>query len=44
MVWRISEVKSKKQVTDTQKTAYYGLLMIVPLGLLAWAIEHIRIV
>ena len=42
MVWRISEVKSKKQVTDTQKTAYYGLLMIVPLGLLAWGIEHLQ--
>ena len=44
MVWRISEVKSKKQVTDTQKTALYGLILIVPLALLAWAIEHIRIV
>ena len=44
MVWRISKEITKKQVTDTQKTAFYGLVMIVPLGLLAWAIEHIRIV
>jgi len=44
MVWRISEKITKKNATDAQKTAYYGLLLIVPLGLLAWAIEHIRIV
>ena len=44
MVWRISKEITKKQVTDTQKTAFYGLLLIIPLGLLAWAIEHIRIV
>ena len=42
MVWRISKEITKKQVSDTQKTALYGLIMIVPLGLLAWAIEHIR--
>jgi hypothetical protein len=43
MVWRISK---KKKVTqkDIEQTALYGLIMIVPLGLLAWAIEHIRIV
>ena len=44
MVWRISKEITKKDITDTQKTAFYGLVMIVPLGLLAWAIEHIRIV
>ena len=44
MVWRISKEITKKDITDTQKTALYGLLLIVPLGLLAWAIEHIRIV
>jgi hypothetical protein len=44
MVWRISKEITKKDITDTQKTALYGLIMIVPLGLLAWAIEHIRIV
>ena len=44
MVWRISKESTEKEVTDTQKTAFYGLVMIVPLGLLAWAIEHIRIV
>ena len=42
MVWRISKEITKKQVTDTQKTAFYGLVMIVPLGLLAWAIEHLK--
>ena len=44
MVWRISEKITKKNATDAQKTAYYGLLLIVPMGLIAWAIEHIRIV
>ena len=44
MVWRISKEITKKDITDTQKTAFYGLVLIVPLGLLAWAIEHIRIV
>ena len=44
MVWRISKEITKKEITDTQKTALYGLLLIVPLGVLAWAIEHIRIV
>ena len=42
MVWRISKEITKKQVSDTQKTALYGLVMIVPLGLLAWAIEHLQ--
>ena len=42
MVWRISKEITKKQISDTQKTAYYGLIMIVPLGLLAWAIEHLQ--
>ena len=44
MVWRISKEITKKEVTDTQKTALYGLIIIVPFGLLAWALEHIRIV
>ena len=42
MVWRISKEITKKQVSDTQKTAYYGLILIVPLALLAWAIEHLQ--
>jgi len=44
MVWRISKEITKKEVTDTQKTALYGLIIIVPLGLLAWALEHIRFI
>ena len=44
MVWRISKERTDKEISDTQKTAYYGLLLIIPLGLLAWGIEHIRIV
>ena len=44
MVWRISKEITKKDITDTQKTALYGLILIVPLGLLAWAIEHIRFI
>ena len=41
MVWKISE---KKKVTEKeiQQTALYGLLMIVPLAFLAWAIEHLQ--
>ena len=44
MVWRISKEITKKDITDTQKTALYGLIIIVPLGLLAWALEHIRFI
>ena len=32
MVWRISKEITKKDITDTQKTALYGLVLIVPLG------------
>jgi hypothetical protein len=41
MVWRISK---KKEVTqkDTEQTAIYGLVLIVGLGILAWAIEHLK--
>jgi hypothetical protein len=42
MVWRISKQVTKKEITDTQKTALYGLIIIVPLGLLAWGIEHLQ--
>ena len=44
MVWRISKEITKKDITDTQKTAFYGLVLIIPMGLIAWAIEHIRII
>jgi len=41
MVWRISK---KKEVTqkDIEQTAIYGLVLIVGLGILAWAIEHLK--
>ena len=41
MVWRISK---KKKVTqkDIEQTALYGLVLIVGLGILAWAIEHLK--
>ena len=41
MVWRISK---KKEVTqkDIEQTAIYGLILIVGLGILAWAIEHLK--
>ena len=42
MVWRISKEITKKQVSDTQKTALYGLILIIPLALLAWGIEHLQ--
>ena len=42
MVWRISKEIMEKEVTDTQKTAFYGLVLIIPLGLLAWGIEHLQ--
>ena len=42
MVWRISKEITKKDITDTQKTALYGLILIVPLALLAWGIEHLQ--
>ena len=42
MVWRISKEITKKDITDTQKTALYGLVLIDPLALLAWAIEHLQ--
>ena len=41
MVWRISK---KKEVTqkDIEQTALYGLVLILGLGILAWAIEHLQ--
>ena len=41
MVWRISK---KKEVTqkDIEQTAIYGLVLIIGLGILAWAIEHLK--
>ena len=41
MVWRISK---KKEVTqkDIEQTAIYGLVLILGLGILAWAIEHLK--
>jgi|TARA_B100000780_G_scaffold136730_1_gene95745 hypothetical protein len=41
MVWRISK---KKEVTqkDIEQTALYGLVLILGLGILAWAIEHLK--
>ena len=43
MVWKISN-KEKVDPKDYQKTAVVGLSMIVGLSILAWAIEHIRII
>ena len=42
MVWRISKEITKKDITDTQKTALYGLVLIVTLALPAGAIEHLQ--
>ncbi len=42
MVWRISEKSTEEERTDLQKTGLYGLLIVVPLGLLAWGIEHLQ--
>ena len=41
MVWRISK---KKEVTqkDIEQTALYGLVIILGLGILAWAIQHLQ--
>ena len=41
MVWKISK---KKEVTqkDIEQTALYGLVLILGLGILAWAIEHLK--
>ena len=44
MVWRISKESSEKEITDLQKTGLYGTCIILTLALLAWALEHIRIV
>ncbi len=43
MVWKISN-KEKVDPKDYQKTAVVGLILIVGLSILAWAIEHIRII
>ena len=42
MVWRISKESSEKERTDLQKTGLYGLLFIVPMGLIAWGIENLQ--
>jgi|TARA_R110002167_G_scaffold271504_3_gene478047 hypothetical protein len=41
MVWRISK---KKEVTqkDIEQTALYGLILILGLGILAWATQHLQ--
>ena len=41
MVWRISK-KNEVSEKDTQQTAIIGLVIIVGLGILAWAIEHLK--
>ena len=43
MVWKISK-KEEVNPKDYQKTALVGLSIIVGLSILAWAIEHIRII
>ena len=43
MVWKkIPETKISKK--DTQQTALYGLYLIVGLGVLAWAVEHLQFI
>ena len=42
MVWRISDKSTEKERTDLQKTGLYGLLFIVPMGLIAWGIENLQ--
>ena len=41
MVWKISK---KKEVTEEeiQQTALYGLVLIIGLSILSWAIEHLQ--
>ena len=45
MVWRISNKVSDEETKENlRKTGLYGTGIILTLGLLAWVIEHIRIV
>jgi len=41
MVWRISK---KKEVTqkDIEQTAMIGLAVIIGLGIIAWAVQHLQ--
>jgi hypothetical protein len=41
MVWKISK---KKEVTEKeiQQTALYGLVLIIGLSILSWAIQHLQ--
>ena len=41
MVWRISK-KNEVSEEDTQQTAVIGVVIIIGLGILAWAIEHLK--
>jgi hypothetical protein len=43
MVWRISK-KNEVSQKDTQQTAIIGVVIIIGLSILAWAIQHIQIV
>jgi len=43
MVWKISN-KEKVNPKDYQTTAMVGFTIIVGLSIIAWAIEHIRII
>ena len=42
MVWRISDKSTEKERTDATKDRLYGLLFIVPMGVIAWGIEHLQ--
>ena len=41
MVWRISK---KKEVTqkDIEQTAMIGLAIVIGLGIIAWAVQHLQ--
>ena len=41
MVWRISK---KKEVTqkDIEQTAMIGLAVVIGLGIIAWAVQHLQ--
>jgi len=42
MVWRISNKKKQPSKEEIQSTALIGLAVIIGLGIIAWAVQHLQ--
>ena len=42
MVWRISSKQKQPSKEEIQSTAMIGLAVIIGLGIIAWAVQHLQ--